>query len=123
MPDERRKIEAPRPDTIVVGDWSLERLVALMDRMAGIHAAVDLPKSGSIKQTVVGWKHHFRVPVGPDANKNGYACRSDEIYRMHGFSYHPDSRFPGGLPVWQIKISHHRRPYLSEIWRHPCITS
>ncbi len=123
MPDERRKIDTPKPDTIVVGDWSLERLVALMDHMAGIYAAVDLPCSGPIKQTVVGWKHYARVPLGRDANKNGYAYRSDEIYRISGFSYHPESRFPGGLPVWQIKISHHRRPYRSEPWRQPCITS
>lgn len=123
MPVERRKIDAPKPDTIVVGDWSLERLVALMDRMAGIHAAVDLPNPGPIKQTVVGWKHHLRIPVGPDANKNGFACRSDEISRINGFGYCPQSRFPGGLPVWKIAIWHHKVPYRSEPWRQPCMTS
>ncbi|CAM2916254.1 hypothetical protein BRDI103020_08995 [Brevundimonas diminuta] len=94
-----------------------------MDRMAGIYAVVDLPNPGPIKQTVVGWKHHLRVPAGPDPTKNGYACRSDEISRINGFGYSPESRFPGGVPIWKIKISHHRRPYRSEPWRQPCITS
>lgn len=123
MPDVRRKIDAPKPDTIVVGDWSLERLVALMDRMTGVFAAVDLPDPGPTEHTLVCWRHHMRVPVGPDPKRNGYAVRNDQISRTSGFSYNPERRVRGGLPVWQLSIYHHKRPYQSEPWRQPCVTS
>jgi hypothetical protein len=123
MQKERWKIDAPGPDTPVVGRWTLRQVVSLMDRMSGVFAAVDVPNTGRLVHTVLPWRHHLRIPVGPIADRDGYATRLDTLSRVNAFGFNPASSFPGGVSVWKIEISHHRRKYRSEPWRQPIITS
>jgi hypothetical protein len=94
-----------------------------MDRLAGVFAAVDVPNVGGLKHTVLTWRSHLRIPVGPNPIRNGYATRVDTLSRINKFGFNPNSKHPGGLAVWEIYISHHKREYRSEPWRQPYITS
>lgn len=119
---EHQKIAAPTPDTIVTGDWTLAQIVALMDRLTGVFAAIDFPVQGPVKHSLVSQRPHVRVPIGPDPNRHGYAIRTDILSRIINLSVAAGGH-GGGNPAWKITIAHHKRPYRSEPWRQPILTS
>lgn len=119
----RRKIVTPTPDTIITGNWTFAQVVALMDRLAGVFAAVDFPVQGPVAQSLISWSNHLRVPVGRDPKRDGYSVRRDEISRVVSFGVDSTSRFYGGNAAWKITINHHRRRYGSAPRQQPIITS